>query len=260
MLYNGEQIGTGNPPPVDIAVDPVEGTTLLAEGRPGAIAVLALAPRGTMYDPGPCVYMEKLIVGPEAAGMVDLEAPIGENLKAVAKAKGREVRDLTVIMLERDRHSEFKRQVRESGARLQLIDHGDVEAGIRAAWDERGDVDVLIGIGGTPEGVITACAIKCLGGEMLGRLWPRDDDERAAAEEGGYDLDQILTTDDLVGSDDVFFVCTGVTGGGLVAGVTFNRKGAVTESVVMRSKSGTIREVEARHRLEKLREYASIDF
>ncbi len=260
MLYNGEEIGTGNPPPVDIAVDPVEGTTLLAEGRPGAISVLALAPRGTMFDPGPCVYMEKLIASTESAGMLDLDAPIGENLKAVAKAKGREVRDLTVIMLERDRHSELKREVRESGARLQLIDHGDVEAGIRAAWDERGDVDMLIGIGGTPEGVITACAIKCLGGQMLGRLWPRSDEERNAALDAGYDLDRVLTADDLVNSDDVFFVCTGVTGGGLVEGVTFNRNGAITESVVMRSKSGTLREVRARHRLEKLREFATIEF
>jgi fructose-1,6-bisphosphatase II len=260
MLYNGEEIGTGSPPEVDIAVDPVEGTTLLAEGRGGAIAVLAMAPRGTMFDPGPCVYMEKLVVGPEAADVVDLNASVGENLAAVAKAKGREVRDLTVVMLDRDRHEGIKREIREAGARLQLIQHGDVSAGLRAAWDERGDVDMLIGIGGTPEGVITACGVKCIGGEMLGRLWPRNDDEREAAEEAGYDLTRVLTAGDLVASDDVFFAATGITGGGLLEAVTFDGRGAMTDSLVMRSKSGTVREVHARHRLHKLREYAAVDY
>ncbi len=260
MLYNGEEIGSGDPPRVDIAVDPVEGTTLLAEGRPGALAVLALAPRDTMFDPGPCVYMEKLIVGPDAVGVIDLDAPIADNLHAVAKAKGREVRDLTAVMLDRDRHADLKRQIRETGARLQLIQHGDVSAGLRAAWQERGDVDLLIGIGGTPEGVLTACGVHCIGGEMLGRLWPRDDEERAAAEEQGYDLGRVLTTDDLVSSHDVFFAATGITGGGLVDAVTFDGDGAVTESLVMRSKSGTVRVVRARHRLEKLREYAAVDY
>lgn len=260
MLYNGEAIGSGEPPRVDIAVDPVEGTTLLAEGRPGALAVIALAPRDTMFDPGPAVYMEKWVVGPDAVGVADLDAPIGENLEAVARAKGRDVRDLTVVMLDRDRHEDHKRQIRDAGARLQLIQHGDVSAGLRAAWDERDDVDILIGIGGTPEGVITACGVTCVGGEMLGRLWPRNDEDRRSAEEAGYDLDRVLTTDDLVSSDDVFFVCTGITGGGLVDSVTFGGDGAVTDSLVMRSKSGTIREVRARHRLEKLREYAAIDY
>ncbi|MBW3576206.1 MAG: class II fructose-bisphosphatase [Actinobacteria bacterium] len=260
MLYNGERIGTGHAPPVDIAVDPVEGTTLLAEGRPGAIAVMAMAPRGTMFDPGPCVYMEKLVVDRETAGVVDLDAPIAENLQAIAKAKGKEVRDVTVVMLDRDRHADLVRGIREAGARLQLITHGDVAAALRAVWEERPDVDLLIGIGGTPEGVIAACAVKCLDGQMLGRLWPRSDEERVAAQDEGYDLDAILTADDLVRSDDVFFVCTGITGGGLVEGVHFDRRGAATESVVMRSKSGTIRFVRASHRLGKLREYAAIDY
>lgn len=260
MLFNGEEIGTGNPPHVDIAVDPVEGTTLLAEGRPGAIAVLAMAPRDTMFDPGPCVYMEKMVVGPLAADAIDLDRPIGENLHAVAEAKGREVRDLTVVMLDRDRHSDLKRQIRETGARLQLIQHGDVSAGLRAAWQERDDVDMLVGIGGTPEGVITACGVHCIGGQMLGRLWPRDDEERRAAQEAGYDLGQVLTSQDLVSSDDVFFAATGITGGGLIDAVTFDGHGAVTESLVMRGKSGTVRVVRARHRLEKLREYAAIEY
>ena len=260
MLFNGEEIGTGHPPKVDIAVDPIDGTRLLAEGRPGSLAVLALAPRGTMFNPGPCVYMEKFVVGPEAKGVVDLDAPIGENLHAVAKAMGREVRDLTVVMLDRDRHEDYKRQIREAGARLTLITDGDVAAAIQAAWVERRDVDVLIGIGGTPEGVTAACAVKALGGEILGRLWPRNDAERETAEDEGYDLSQILTTDDLVTSDDVFFTSTGITPGGLVEGVTFDGHGAITESLVMRSKSGTIRVVRARHRLEKLREYAMIEY
>ncbi|HEX2026390.1 MAG TPA: class II fructose-bisphosphatase [Nitriliruptorales bacterium] len=260
MLYNGERIGTGEPPQVDIAVDPVEGTALLAEGRPGAIAVIALAPRGTMYDPGPCVYMEKLVVGPQAAGTIDLDAPIGDNLAAIAKARGKEVRDVTAVMLDRERHEDLKRQIREAGARLQLIQHGDVAAGLRAAWEERPDVDLLVGIGGTPEGIITACAVQCIGGQMLGRMWPRSDEERAAAEEQSYDVDRVLDTHELVGSDDVFFVCTGITGGGLVDGISFDGRGAVSESVVMRSKSGTIRVVRARHQLQKLREFASIEY
>ncbi|MGH3441489.1 MAG: class II fructose-bisphosphatase [Nitriliruptorales bacterium] len=260
MLFNGERIGSGNPPKVDIAVDPVEGTALLAEGRPGAIAVIALAPHDTMFDPGPCVYMEKLAVGPDAADVIDLDAPIADNLRAVADAKGKEVRDLTVVMLDRDRHEELKREIRGSGARLQLITHGDVSAGLRAVWAEREDVDMLVGIGGTPEGVITACAVKCLGGQLLGRLWPRDDEERRAAEEGGYEVDRVLTVDDLVKSDDVFFVATGITGGGLVESVTYEPRGAITDSLVMRSKSGTIREIRARHQLEKLREYAGVEY
>jgi fructose-1,6-bisphosphatase II len=260
MLYNGERIGSGSPPEVDVAVDPIDGTTLLSEGRSGSLSVIALAPRGTMFNPGPCVYMEKLVVGPEAAGVVDLDAPVADNLEAVAKAKGKETRDVTVIMLDRERHDDLKRQVREAGARLRLITDGDVSAAVLAAWPERTDVDMLLGIGGTPEGVTATCAVKALGGEILGRLWPRNDKERATAEDMGYDLEQVLTTEDLVSSDDSFFVCTGVTDGQLLEGVSFERGGATTDSLVMRSKSGTLRMIKARHRLEKLRNYASIEY
>lgn len=260
MLYNGEKVGTGNPPEVDVAVDPIDGTTLLSEGRSGSLAVIALAPRGTMLDPGPCVYMEKLVVGPEAAGVVDLDASIADNLEAIGKAKGKDPRDVTVIMLDRERHDDYKRQIREVGARLQLISDGDVSAAVLAAWEDRREVDVLLGIGGTPEGVTAACAVKALGGQILGRLWPRNDEEKRAAEEGGYDPDKVLTTDDLVSSDDCFFVCTGVTDGQLLEGVSYDHGGANTDSLVMRAKSGTIRIIKARHRLEKLRDYAAIEY
>jgi fructose-1,6-bisphosphatase II len=260
MLYNGERVGTGNPPEVDIAVDPVEGTRLLAEGRPGSLAVMAAAPAGTMFDPGPCVYMEKIVVGGDAADAVDLDRSLADNLVAVAEATGREPRDLTVVMLDRDRHEQAKREVREVGARLSLITDGDVAGGLLAAWEDRPQVDMLYGIGGTPEGVITACAVKALGGQMLGRLWTRSDDERQQAIEGGYDVDAVLEVDDLVSADDCFFACTGITPGQLLRGVTFGRTGATTESLVMRSKSGTVRLIRAQHRLEKLRRYASVDY
>jgi fructose-1,6-bisphosphatase II len=260
MLFNGERVGTGRPPAVDIAVDPVEGTRLLAEGRPGALAVMAAAPSGSMFDPGPCVYMEKLVVGAEAADVIDLDRPLSENLDAIAVATGREVRDLTVVMLDRERHDDAKRQIRASGARLTLITDGDVAGGLLAAWDERPQVDLLYGIGGTPEGVITACAVKALGGRMLGRLWPRSDAERRAAVDAGYDVDAVLDLDDLVDAEDCFFACTGVTASQLLRGVAFDRHGATTESLVMRSKSGTVRHIRARHRLAKLREYASIEY
>jgi fructose-1,6-bisphosphatase II len=260
MLYNGERVGTGSLPKVDIAVDPIDGTRLLAEGRPGSLAVMAAAPAGAMFDPGPCVYMEKLVVGPEGAGVVDLDRPINENLEALADAMGRPVGDLTVVMLDRDRHEEAKRLVREVGARLQLISDGDVEAAIVAAWDERPQVDMLYGIGGTPEGVITACAVKALDGAMLGRLWPRTDEERGLAIDAGYDLEAVLTADDLVTGDDSFVSCTGITQGNLLRGVSFDRRGATTESLVMRAKSGTVRTIRARHRLEKLRLYSSVTY
>ncbi len=260
MLYNGEHVGTGEPPKVDIAVDPIDGTRLLAEGRPGSLAVLAAAEDGAMFDPGPCVYMEKLVVAGEAKDAVDLDRPLEGNLDAIARASGKEVRDLTVIMLDRDRHEDAKRAVREAGARLQLITDGDVAAGVLAAWDERPEIDLLYGIGGTPEGVSLACAIKAVDGYMLGRLWPRSDSERQAAVDGGYDLESILTADDLVSGDDAFFACTGITPGQLVSGVTFDPHGAVTESLVMRSKSGTVRTIRARHRFTKLRQYASVDY
>jgi len=260
MLFNGERVGTGRPPKVDLAVDPVEGTRLLAEGRPGALAVLAAAPAGALFDPGPCVYMEKLVVGPQAADVVDLDRPLAGNLEAVARATGRDVRDLTVMMLERDRHEQAKAEVRRAGARLQLITDGDVAAAILAAWDERPQVDMLYGIGGTPEGVTAACAVKAIGGQILGRLWARDDAEAGRAREAGYDLDRVLTVDDLVTGDDAFFACTGITPGQLLRGVVFDANGALTESLVMRVKSGTVRTIRARHRLEKLRTYSSIGY
>ncbi len=260
MLFNGERVGTGRPPRVDLAVDPVEGTRLLAEGRPGALAVLAAAPADTMFDPGPCVYMEKIVVGADAAEVIDLDLSLTRNLEAIAEATEREVRDLTVVMLDRDRHEDAKRQVRDVGARLSLITDGDVAGGLLAAWDERPQVDLLYGIGGTPEGVITACAVKALGGRMLGRLWPRNDDERAAAVAAGYDVDRVLDLDDLVSADDCFFACTGVTSSQLLAGANFDRYGATTDSLVMRSKSGTVRQIRARHRLSKLRSYAAVAY
>ena len=260
MLFNGERVGTGQPPKVDLAVDPVDGTRLLAEGRPGSIAVLAAAPAGALFDPGPCVYMEKLVVGPEAADAIDLDRPLPENLEAVARALGRDVADITVMMLDRDRHEEAKATIRRVGARLQLIPDGDVAAAILAAWEERPQVDVLYGIGGTPEGVTSACAVKALGGQILGRLWARNDAEAAQAREAGYELDRQLTVDDLVKGDDSFFACTGITSSQLLRGVVFDGIGAVTQSLVMRSKSGTVRTIEARHRLKKLREYAAIPY
>ena len=259
MLYNGERIGTGQPPEVDIAVDPIDGTRLLAQGRPGSVSVLAVAPRGTMFDPGPMVYMMKWVVGPDAVGAVDIDAPIADNLHKIAKAKGKDVNDLTVIMLDRDRHEDLMREVRATGARLRLIMDGDVGASLLAAMPEK-RVDVLIGIGGTPEGVTSACAVRAVGGEMVGRLWARNDEEIVAAKEQGFDLDEVLTTDRLVASDDTFFVCTGITDGDLVEGVNYYKGGASTESIVMRGKSGTIRYIKARHNLDKVMEYSSIDF
>jgi fructose-1,6-bisphosphatase II len=260
MLFNGERVGTGESPQVDLAVDPVDGTRLLAEGRPGAIAVLAAAPAGALFDPGPCVYMEKLVVGAAAAGVVDLDRPIAENLAAVARALGRDVTDITVMMLDRDRHEDAKAAIRRVGARLQLIPDGDVAGAILAAWDERPQVDVLYGIGGTPEGVTSACAVKALDGQILGRLWARSDAEAAQAREAGFDLEKVLTVDDLVTSEDSFFACTGITNSQLLKGVMFDGIGAVTHSLVMRSKSGTVRTIEARHRLKKLREYAAVAY
>jgi fructose-1,6-bisphosphatase II len=259
MLYNGEEIGDGTPPEVDIAVDPVDGTTLTAKGMPNAIAVVALSDRGTMFDPGPCVYMEKLVVGAEAAKTVDFAAPVADNLRAVAKAKGSEVADLTVCILDRPRHDDLVKQVREAGARVKFITDGDVAGAIMAAREGTG-VDMLIGIGGTPEAVIAACALKCLDAAMFGRLWPRDDQERQAALDAGYDLDQVLTLEDLVRGDNVFFAATGVTDGELLRGVRFDRRGALTQSLSMRSKSGTSRLIDARHQLSKLSRYASIDY
>ena len=255
MLYNGERIGDGSDPATDIAVDPIDGTTLTALGRGNALAVIAVAPRGTMYDPGPCVYMEKIAVGPEAKGSISMEMSITENLRAVATAKRRSVRDLTVVILDRDRHADHIAEVRTAGARIRLIPDGDVAGAISTAWPASG-ADMLIGIGGTPEGVITAAALKCMGGEQLGKLWPRNERERKQAIGLGYDLDQVLTQDDLVRSDDCFFAATGITDGELLTGVHFDAFGAHTESLVMRSRSRTVRQVTAHHHLDKLNEYA----
>ncbi len=259
MLFNGEAIGDGSPPATDIAVDPIDGTTLTSLGRAGAIAVIAVSERGTMFDPGPCVYMEKIAVGPECVGVIDIEASIADNLQAVAKAKGESVRDVTAVILDRDRHSDLIAEVRATGARIRLIADGDVAGAITTAIDDSG-ADILLGIGGTPEGVISAAALKCMGGELLGKLWPRNDDERNAALELGYDLDRVLTTDDLCAGDNCFFAATGITDGDLLKGVHYDSRGATTQSLVMRSKSGTVRQVNARHALHKLREYSSIEF
>src|SRR5690349_492567 len=259
MLYNGEQIGDGSPPAVDIAVDPIDGTTLTSLGRPGAIAVIALSERGTMFNPGPCVYMEKIATGPDAADAIDLTASVKANLKWVAKALRKDVADVTVVILDRDRHAHIIKECREAGARIRLIPDGDVAGAISAAWPESG-ADILFGIGGTPEGVITAAALKCMGGEILGRLWPRNDEEREAALSGGYDLEQVLTTDDLVGGDNCFFAGTGITDGELLKGVHYDRRGATTQSLVMRSRSGTVRMINAQHNLSKLGAFSAIEF
>jgi len=252
MLYNGEQIGDGNPPVVDIAVDPLEGTRLCALGMPSALAVIALAERGTMFDPGPCVYMEKIAGGEEIADLLDLDRPLPETLKAIAERKGGSVGDVTVVMLDRPRHADAMREVREAGGRIRLITDGDVSAALLAVSD-RSPVDLLWGIGGTPEGVLSAAALKSMGGQLLGRLWPRDDAERSAALDAGYDLDRVLTCDDLCSGDDVFFSASGVTDGDVLQGVRYRGAGAGTESLVMRSRSGTVRRVQARHDRAKLR-------
>ena len=251
MLFNGERIGNGAPPMVDIAVDPIDGTTPTAMGRGGALSVIALAERGSMFDPGPCVYMSKICVGPEAAGRISLEATPKENLKEIAKAKGTPVSALTAVVLDRPRHAELIEEIRSAGARILLITDGDVAGAISTARSDTG-ADVLFGIGGTPEGVLAAAAIKGLGGEIQGQLHPRDDTERQAALDAGYDLNRILKTDDLIGGDDCFFAATGVTDGELLRGVHFSRAGATTHSLVVRSRSGTVREVIAHHKLEKM--------
>jgi fructose-1,6-bisphosphatase II len=259
MLFNGERIGDGCPPQTDIAVDPIDGTTLTALGRGGALSVIAVSERGTMFDPGPCFYMEKIAVGPEAAGCIDLRASVEDNLHAIAKAQGKSVRDVTAVILDRERHAELIAQVRDVGARIRLISDGDVAGAIQTAWPESG-TDVLMGIGGTPEGVIAAAALKCMGGEIQGKLWPRNDQERQAALEQGYDLDKILTTDDLVAGGNCFFAATGISDGELLRGVRYRANGASTQSLVMRSRSGTVRLVEARHSLSKLQRFSSIEF
>ncbi|MFT7839643.1 class II fructose-bisphosphatase [Saccharothrix sp. BKS2] len=259
MLFNGEEVGDGNGPECDVAVDPIDGTTLMAKGMPNALAVLAVAERGAMFDPSAVFYMEKLATGPEAADVIDITAPIGENIRRVAKAKHGDVSDVVVCILDRPRHESIVRDVRAAGARIQFISDGDVAGAIAAARPNTG-IDLLVGIGGTPEGIIAAAALKCVGGSIQGRLWPKDDEERERALAAGHDLDRVLTTDDLVSGDNVFFCATGVTDGDLVRGVRYRAGGCTTQSIVMRSKSGTVRMIDGFHRMDKLREYASVDF
>ncbi|MBB4911917.1 class II fructose-bisphosphatase [Actinophytocola algeriensis] len=259
MLYNGEHVGNGEGPECDVAVDPIDGTTLMAKGMPNAIAVLAATERGAMFDPSAVFYMEKLAVGPEAAEVIDITAPVAENIRRVAKAKHTDVSDVTVCILDRARHADLVRAVREAGARIHFISDGDVAGAISAARPNTG-VDMLIGIGGTPEGIITACALKCMGGEIQGRLWPKDDAEREKAIGAGHDLDRVLRTEDLVSGDNAFFCATGITDGDLLRGVHYRSGGCTTQSIVMRSKSGTVRMIDGFHRLEKLRKYSTVDF
>jgi fructose-1,6-bisphosphatase II len=259
MLYNGEEVGDGIGPECDVAVDPIDGTTLTAKGQSNAVSVLAVSDRGSMYDPSAVFYMDKLVTGPEAADVVDIRLPVAENIKRIAKAKKETVEDVTVVMLDRPRHQKLAAEVRDAGARLRFISDGDVAGAIMAARDDTG-IDLLLGIGGTPEGIITACAIKCLGGVIQGRLWPQDDDERQRAIDAGHDLDRVLSTNDLVTGENCFFVATGITDGELLKGVRYRAGGATTHSLVMRSKSGTIRLIESHHQLAKLRAYSSVDF
>lgn len=259
MLFNGEIVGDGSKPDTDVAVDPIDGTSLTASGKGNAIAVIAVSDRGTMFDPGPCFYMEKIAVGPDAAGSIDITASPTQNLKWIAKAKGESVRDLMVMILERDRHIELIEEVRASGARIKLISDGDIFSAIATARPEAG-VDVMFGIGGTPEGVVAAAALKCMGGEIQGRLWPRNDAEREQAIAQGYDVTRILTTNDLVQGDNCFFAATGVTDGELLNGVRYAPGIVTTQSLVMRSRSGTVRLVDAQHRLDKISAFSSIDY
>jgi fructose-1,6-bisphosphatase II len=254
MLYNGERIGDGSPPEVDIAVDPLEGTRLTAMGQANALSVIALAERGSMFDPGPCVYMEKMAGAADIADLLDLNRPLAETLSLIAERRGSSVSDVTVIMLDRERHAKAVAEIRAAGARIRFISDGDVSAALLAVTENTG-IDLLWGIGGTPEGVLSAAAIKCMGGQMIGRLWPRNDDERLRALEAGYDLDETLDMDRLLSGEDVFFAATGVTDGDLLQGVRY-RDGAAasTESLVMRSRSGTVRRVRATHNRVKLRE------
>jgi fructose-1,6-bisphosphatase II len=259
MLFNGEEVGNGEGPWCDVAVDPIDGTTLMAKGMPNSVAVLAVAERGAMFDPSAVFYMEKLAVGPDAADAIDITAPVAENIRRVAAAKHLHPTDVTVTVLDRPRHEGLVTDIRRAGARIHFISDGDVAGAISAARPNSG-VDMLAGIGGTPEGIIAAAALKCMGGTMQGRLWPRDDDERAKVVEAGHDLGRVLTTDDLVRGDNVFFCATGITDGDLLSGVHYRAGGCTTQSIVMRSKSGTVRMIDGYHRLTKLREYSTVEF
>ena len=259
MLYNGENVGNGSAPDVDVAVDPIDGTRPLAFGRSNSLATVAIAPRGTMFDPGPFVYMNKLAVGPEAKGRIDIEKSITDNLKAIARAKRKDVEDLTTIILDRDRHKDMVAEIRKAGARIRQIPDGDVAAALMTAWPDSG-VDVLIGVGGTPEGVIAACALRAMGGEIQGKLYARDEDELRRGREAGYDFDKVLTMNDLVSSEDVFFAATGITDGELLQGVRYFGDGASTDSLVVRGLTGTVRQITATHRIDKLRHLSAIKY
>ncbi|MEU6698067.1 class II fructose-bisphosphatase [Pseudonocardia sp. NPDC046786] len=259
MLFNGEEVGNGEGPFCDVAVDPIDGTTLMSKGMPNALAVLAVAERDAMFDPSAVFYMEKIAVGPEAADVIDITAPVAENIRRVARAKQVDVADVTVCVLDRPRHEQIVREIREAGARISFISDGDVAGAIAAARPSSG-VDMLYGVGGTPEGIITAAAMKCMGGEIQGRLWPTDDAERDRAVAAGHDLSAVLTTAELVRGENVFFCATGITDGPLLRGVHYRGGGATTQSIVMRSKSGTVRLIDGYHRLTKLREFSSVDF
>ena len=259
MLYNGENVGNGSAPDVDVAVDPIDGTRPLAFGRSNSLATVAIAPRGSMFDPGPFVYMNKLAVGPEAKGHINIEKSITENLKAIAKATHKDVEDLTTIVLDRDRHKDIIAEIRKAGARIRQIPDGDVAAALMTAWPDSG-VDVLIGVGGTPEGVIAACALRAMGGEIQGKLYARDAEELRRGREAGYDFDKILTMDDLVSSEDVFFAATGITDGELLKGVRYFGDGASTDSLVVRGLTGTVRQINATHRLDKLHRLSAVKY
>ena len=259
MLYNGEKVGNGSAPDMDVAVDPIDGTRPLAFGRTNSLSTVAIAPRGSMFNPGPFVYMNKLAVGPEAKGHIDIEKSITENLKAVARAKHTNVEDLTTIILDRPRHTDMIAEIRKAGARIRIIPDGDVAAALMTAWPGSG-VDVLFGIGGTPEGVLAACALRAMGGEIQGKLYARDEDELRRGREAGYDFEKVLTMDDLVSSEDVFFAATGITDGELLQGVRYFSRGASTDSLVVRGLTGTVRQIKATHRLDKLDALSFVDY
>jgi fructose-1,6-bisphosphatase II len=260
MLFNGERVGTGEGPPVDVAVDPIDGTTLTSKGMGNALAVIAVAERDSMFDPGAAVYMDKIAVGPEAVDAIDIEAGPEENVRRVARAKDVRPEDISVVVLERDRHLDLVARVRSAGARVMFITDGDVQGAIVAAAPERRGADLLMGIGGTPEGVVAAAALKCIGGALQGKLVPRNDEERGKLVDAGYDIDRVLSTDDLVGGEDIFFAATGITDGALLRGVAYRRDHVVTQSMVMRARSGTVRYVEGHHQLDKLMRFSQIEY
>jgi len=259
MLYNGERVGNGLPPKVDVAVDPIDGTSPLAFGRTNSIATVSVAPRGTMFDPGPFMYMNKIAVGPQAKGKIDIEAPVSDNIKIIAKAMGKDIDDLTTIVLDRPRHNDLVAEIRKMGARIRLIPDGDVAAALMTALPGTG-IDVLFGIGGTPEGVLAACALRAMGGEIQGKLYARDEDELRRGREAGYDFEKVLTMHDLVSSEDVFFAATGITDGELLKGVKYFGDGARTDSLVVRGLTGTVRRIEATHSIHKLHELSAIKY